>query len=108
MGHPALGTGHPVAGSRDPGEAEVAAGHLFGELEVEEAEDGGGDVAEGAAGADADFVALVGDEEEGDGVGGVGGVGASGEGVDEELGVAVVGGDDPVGVVLFHGGVDSA
>jgi hypothetical protein len=53
-------------------------------------------------------VALVGDEEEGDGVGGVGGVGATGEGVDEELGVAVVGGDDPVGVVLADGGVDAA
>ncbi len=90
------------------GEAEVAAGHLFGELEIEEAEDGGGDIAEGAAGADADFVALIGDEEEGDRVGGVGGVGATGERVDEELGVAVVGGDDPVGVVGADGSVNAA
>ena len=108
MGHPALGTGHPVAGSRDPGEAEVAAGHLFGELEVEEAEDGGGDVAEGAAGTNADFIALVGDEEEGDRVGGVGSVRATGGGVDEEFGVAVVGGDDPVGIVGADGSVDAA
>ena len=40
------------------------------------------------------FVAFFGDVEEGDGVGGVGGVGASGDGVDEHLGVAVVGGDE--------------
>jgi hypothetical protein len=43
------------------GEAEVAAGHLFGKFEVQETEDSGGDVAEGASFADADLVALVGD-----------------------------------------------
>lgn len=89
-------------------EAEVAAGHLLGELEIEEAEDGGGDVAEGASGTDADVVALIGDQEEGDGVRGVGGVRATGGGVDEELGVAMVGGDDPVGVVGADGSVDAA
>ena len=100
--------GHQILERLWNGDAEVAAGHLFGELQVQQAEDGGGDVAEGASVADADLRALVGDEEEGDGVGGVGGVGASADGVDEELGVAVVGGDDPVGVVLFHGGIDPA
>ncbi len=38
----------------------------------------------------------------------MGRVGATGFGVDEELGVAVVGGDDPVGSVLFDGLVDTA
>lgn len=63
---------------------------------MEEREDGGGDVAEAAASPQGGggFPCPIGDEEEGDGVGGMGGVGAAGDGVDEELGVAVVGGDE--------------
>ncbi len=67
---------------------------MVGLVEVEKREDGGGDVAEAAVGAKGGVVAFFGDVDEGDGVGGVGGVGASGEGVDEHLGVAVVGGDE--------------
>ena len=61
MGHPGRARTAGVC-SEGPGEAEVTAGHLDGELEVEEAEDGGGDIAEGASRADADFFALIGDE----------------------------------------------
>ena len=74
--------------------AEIAAGHLVGLVEVEERQDGGGDVAETAAFAEGRFLAIFGDVEEGYGVRGVGGVGATGGGVDQHLGVAVVGGDE--------------
>lgn len=74
--------------------AEIAAGHLVGLVQVEERQDGGGDVAEAAAFAEGWLVAFFGDVEEGDGVGGVGSVGATGGGVDEHLGVSVVGSDE--------------
>ena len=48
------------------------------------------------------------DQDEGDGVGGVGGVGAAGDGVDEHLGVSVVGGDEERAAALLHGLVDTA
>ena len=49
----------------------------------------------------------VGDKDEGDGVGGVGGVGAAGDGVDEHLGVAVVGSDEEAASALADGLVDA-
>lgn len=91
--------------------AQVFAGHFGGLFEVEEMEDGGSDVAQASAGPEDRVVAgvlLVVDEDEGDGVGGVCGVGTTGDGVDEQLGVAVVGGDEQRTSTLFDGGVDAA
>ena len=76
---------------------------MVGLVEVEQRQDGGGDVAEAAAFAEGGVVAFFGDVEEGDGVGGVGGVGAAGGGVDEHLGVAVVGGDEEAAAALLDG-----
>ena len=80
---------------------------MGGLVDVQQAEDGGGDVSEGASVADSDFVALVSDEDEGDGVGGVGGVGAAGGGVNEHFCVAVVGGDEHAAALGAEGLVDS-
>ena len=79
-------------------------------MEAQEGEHGGGDVAQAAAWAEDTVggVWLVVDEDEGDGVGGVGGVGASGQGVDEHLGVAVIGGDEERSSALLHCLVDAA
>ena len=88
--------------------AQVASGHLVWLVEVEKREDGGGDVAEAAAFAQGWLVAFFGDVEEGDGVGGVGRVWATGDGVDEHLGVAVVGGDEEAAAALPDGLVDAA
>jgi len=75
-------------------EAEVAAGHVGGRGFAEDAEHGGCDVAEGAAGGELERV-VFGDTDEGDGIGGVVGVRAAGGGIDHGFGVAVIGGDDP-------------
>lgn len=69
------------------------ASHVVGLGKVKEGEHGGADVAEATPVADGDSL-LVGDEDEGYGVGGVGGVGTAGGWVDEHLCVAVVGGDE--------------
>ena len=63
-------------------------------VQVEQGQNGRGDVAEAAAFAEGWLVAFFGDVEEGYGVGGVGGVRASSGGNDEQLGVAVVGCDE--------------
>ena len=82
--------------------------------EAEEGEHGGGDIAQAAAGAEdavggvGVWVQVWGDQQEGYRVGGVGSVGAAGEWVDEHLGVAVVGGDEPVGAALLDGLVDAS
>src|SRR5258706_14437 len=75
-------------------EAEVAAGHVGGRGFAEDAEHGGGDVAEGAAGGELECV-VFGDADEWDGISGVVGVRAAGGGIDHGFGVAVIGGDDP-------------
>lgn len=80
---------------------------MVGLVEVEERQDGGGDVAQAAAFAEGWFVTFFGDVEKGYGVGGVGGVGASGGGVDEHLGVTVVGGDEKRAAALFDLAVDA-
>ena len=77
---------------------------------MKELEEGGGDVAEGASGFEDGVVGGVGvgaDEDEGDRVGCVGGVRATGEGVDEHLGVAVIGGDEEVASALLDGLIDA-
>ena len=53
-------------------------------------------------------ICCVGDQDEGDWVGGMGGVRAAGEGVDEHLGVAVVGGDEEGASALLDGLIDTA
>ncbi len=102
-----------VRGVQSPGfgkldGAEVAARHLVGLVEVEQGEHGGRDDSQADAFAQSGFVACFRDVEERDGVGGVGGVGASGDGVDEHLGIAVVGGDQEAAAALLDGLVDAA
>src|SRR5437868_3070194 len=74
--------------------AQVAAGHVGGLVEAEEAEDGGGHVFERAVVAEFEAEGVFVNQMKGDGVGGVGGVGLAGVWVNHEFAVAVVGGDE--------------
>src|SRR6267378_4941201 len=87
-------------------EAEVAAGHVGGRGFAEDAEHGGGDVAEGAAGGELERV-IFGDADEGDWIRGVVSVRAAGGGVDHGFGVAVIGGDDPGAAAWLKGLIDA-
>ena len=86
--------------------SEIISGHFVGFWQVEEGEQGGGDVAQGAAFAEFSRVGGV-NEYEGYGVGGVGGVGFAGVVVDHLFGVAVVSGDDGCAVCVFYGFEDA-
>src|SRR6266481_51957 len=87
--------------------AEVAAGHVGGRGFAEDAEHGGGEVAQGAAGGELEGV-VFGDADEGDGIGGVVSVRAAGGGIDHGFGVAVIGGDDPGAAAWLKGLIDAA
>ena len=82
--------------------SQIIPGHFIGFWQVEEGEQGGGNVAECAASAEFSPVGGV-NEYEGYGVGGVCGVGFAGVVVDHLFGVAVVGGDDGCAVCFFYG-----
>src|SRR5882724_29429 len=88
-------------------EAEVAAGHVGGRGFAEDAEHGGCDVAEGAAGSELERI-IFGDADEWDGIGGVVSVRAAGGGIDHGFGVAVIGGDDPRAAARLKGLIDAA
>ena len=86
--------------------SEIISGHFVGFWQVEEGEQGGGNVAQGAAVAQFSPVGGV-NEYKGYGVGGVGGVGFAGVVVDHLFGVAVVSGDDGRSVCFFYGFEDA-
>src|SRR5579872_1190068 len=77
------GADDPMA--RSPGgpiwHAEVVAGHFFRLRQAEETEERGGDVLEGAAGAQGETFVVGGDGDQGHGIQGVGGVRAASHGI---------------------------
>ncbi len=89
-------------------DAQVSAGHLLGQAELEQVQQRRRDVAQRAVGAETIVRSVFGDVDHGHRVGGMRRVRAAGDGIDHQLGVAVVGGDEPASVSFLDGFVDAA
>jgi hypothetical protein len=80
-------------------QAQVATGHIGRLREAQDAEDRGGDIAQGTVGAQLN-VGFTAGQDEWNWVGGVIRVRASRFWIDHHFGVAVVGGDEPSGLAV--------
>src|SRR3989338_279319 len=89
-------------------DSQVASSHLGGLRDAGNGQQSWSDVAQGAALAQADGVAIGRNQQEGNRVGGVVGVRAAGYRINHQLGVAMVGGDDHSAARALQRRVDAA